>query len=66
MRDSVGIPEGTVISPETKCDCTWMMLLSNPPKYKLVKKCQKCKDKEIVTVKGGAPMLQNSGLWEKR
>ena len=47
--NSVGIPEGAIIAPQRECDCVWLTLLSNPPKYKLVKKCTKCIQKERNT-----------------
>lgn len=43
MKDSMGIREGQVI-PQTaqKCTCEWETLMSNPPQFKLLKKCGNC------------------------
>ena len=47
LGNSVGIPEGTVIhSAPVTCWCRWQMLTSEPPKYRLEKKCDICKAKE--------------------
>ena len=47
FRDSVGIAEGTTIgASRPTCWCRWTMLPSMPPKYRLDKKCEICKEKE--------------------
>ena len=51
--DSVGIPEGTVFDSEFVCECIWLCLTSYPPKYKLEKKCDLCREKENNMIENG-------------
>ena len=44
--NSIGISEGTVIRSKEKCMCVWGTLTSLPPKFKLIKKCKPCIQKE--------------------
>ena len=53
--NTVGIPEGTEIREELKCQCQWVTLLCFPPIRKLKRKCDYCKELEGIPIEAEPP-----------
>ena len=44
--NSIGISEGSIVYTQITCECEWVCLPTYPPKYKLEKKCEYCKQND--------------------